>query len=82
MAKMIECPKCKKTYCSTSDVCPECGVAKPKNTKKTVAIALACIAGAILIGILSVLWWEANSAPVTEIETGGIPSSSDMQSES
>lgn len=80
MAKMIQCPKCGKPYYSTTAVCPECGMPKPKNTKKTVAIVLACIAGVLVIGLFGAFLWQMDNKPVTEIETGGIPSSSEMLS--
>lgn len=77
MAKMIQCPKCGKPYYSTLKMCPECGMPRPKNTKKTVTIVLACVAAFLIIGVISGLANE--NKPVTEIETGGIPSSSDVQ---
>lgn len=75
MAKMIQCPKCGKPYYSTLKMCPECGMPRPKNTKRTVTIVLACVAAFLIIGVISGLVNE--NKPVTEIETGGIPSSSE-----
>ena len=77
MAKMIQCPKCGKPYFSTLKVCPECGEPRPKNTKKTVTIVLACVAAFLVIGVIGGL--ANGNEPVTEIETGGIPSSSNAQ---
>lgn len=78
MAKMIQCPKCGKPYYSTLKMCPECGMPRPKNKAN---ILLYIFIGLIVCGILTAAIGTLmeDDAPVSEIETGGIPSSSDVQ---
>ena len=78
MAKMIQCPKCGKPYYSTLKMCPECGMPRPKNKANILLyIFIGLIACAILTAAIGTLMED--DAPVSEIETGGILSSSDVQ---
>ena len=77
MAKMIQCPKCGKLYVSILKVCPECGMPRPKNTKKTVAIVISCIAVFLVIGAISGL--SQNNSTASENEPSETPSSSEVQ---
>lgn len=61
MAKMIQCPKCGKPYYSSLRMCPECMTPRPKNTKKTIAIVVACFAALVIIGVLGNLLGETEN---------------------
>lgn len=77
MAKMIQCPKCGKSYSSTLKVCPECGEQRLRNNKRIITILIVCaVAAAVIVGIITSF---LKGSTAVEIETSGIPSSSEMQ---
>lgn len=72
--KIIHCKQCGTAYSSVLKVCPQCHCAKPKNTKRIIAIICACFALFVCLGILGAIFGEDESsssspAPSSDIQT-------------